>query len=346
MAESQPASVTFSAAEAKASEALNSAVKNQNSITAKVRQEIADKYAEMGGNLDAVKDELSEVQQSAQEATDWLNAKGQGYIKAYPNWQKPDYLYATTSNNGEMRFSANGLGFWAPGSATDSDPVVAAIRSDGTINASMLDSSVIHAAIIESGTFYGALTVRDSTGSMQVSIGTDPPQNAYGTPDNGGRVIWVTSDSYDSMLSSGKVYVGQHNSSGAGNSVSLTPSSLNFSNTEGAVHWSNDGFSSSVLSLKPNVAYRDSGGKLHIKWQFFDGVDWETILTTDGTALTPTDWMEKYMSGNSSDLKTALLGSSKRNFIYTTDSDNAASDWLDNHIESRIKKYVKTSALK
>ena len=146
--------------------------------------------------------QFSEIRDTADSIHNWIQSGGSGMITAYPNWQNPTYLSARTGNGGEMRFSGNGLEFYDP----SSNKLNAGISSEGKLYADSIDGVSVNTMYITSCIINSALTIGTPDGSMKVYIGTGNP-GSYLNPDHGGNVIWLISDNYQSMLSSGQLSV-------------------------------------------------------------------------------------------------------------------------------------------
>ena len=86
--------------------------------------------------------------------------------------------------------------------------------SNGYLAAQNIGAGEIDALTVNSATLNGALTVGSMPG-MQVNVGTTKPINSRYSPDNGGNVIWVTSQNYSAMLSSGQLAIGESDFNGA-----------------------------------------------------------------------------------------------------------------------------------
>ena len=146
---------------------------------------------------------MNSIQATAQEMKDWVTNGSSGVIKAVPNWQNPTMLTATTGNGGRMAFTGNGLVFY---DEYGNERPRAGMDSLGQVYADCIKAGTIEAVNIKSCLVESALKIGKQNG-MNIYIGTEQPSGTNLTPDNGGNVIWLTSPSYSSMLSSGQLAV-------------------------------------------------------------------------------------------------------------------------------------------
>lgn len=106
----------------------------------------------------------------------------------------------------------------------------------GNISSANLSSSTISGSTIVAGQVYGALKVYDSGGgSMNISIGGNDGSWSL-SPGNGGDVIHVGSNNYESMMSSGQIAV---KSSGGETHVYGTSININGYTALHAGNWQN-----------------------------------------------------------------------------------------------------------
>ena len=146
---------------------------------------------------------MDSISNTADSLKNWVTSGGSGVITAYPNWQQPTYLAASTGNGGSMRFSGNGLIFY---DENGNQRLRSGIDSEGMIYADSIKAGTIESVTINTCLVNGSLHTGDPNG-MNVYIGTQKPGETIIAPDNGGNAIWVTSPSYATMVSSGQVQV-------------------------------------------------------------------------------------------------------------------------------------------
>ncbi len=175
---------------------------------------------------------MNEIQNFANDMTNWVMGSGSGVIQANPNWQEPTSLSATTANGGHMYFSGNGLVFTDAGGQ---EIPRSGIDSEGRIYADAIKAGTIEAVNIKSCLVESALTIGTEGGSMNIYIGTENPRSQL-TPYNGGNVIWAMSDGYQSMMSSGQFAV-----TDGGNETRIHPSYIEVNGyhvvTEGNINY-------------------------------------------------------------------------------------------------------------
>ena len=115
-------------------------------------------------------------------------------------YKNPTEIRAMNSDGSYMRFNSQGLEYVNPYGYADS-----AIDSRGNIIASHLTADTIRALTVDAFQINGALYCKTPDGSMAVYVGTASPGQLF--PQNGGHAIWVKSDNYISMMSSGQFEV-------------------------------------------------------------------------------------------------------------------------------------------
>ncbi|MFR4967918.1 MAG: endopeptidase [Lactobacillus kalixensis] len=148
---------------------------------------------------------MNEIENKAQGMVDWVLGGGGGVIQAVPNWQNPTMLTATTDNEGsKMAFSSKGLVFYEPGGQQRER---AGMTSDGKIYADQILGGTIDVVTIKALTINSSIDIKDPDSSMEIFIGTKQPYWSNLSPDAGGRVMWLTSNNYESMVSSGQMAV-------------------------------------------------------------------------------------------------------------------------------------------
>lgn len=171
-------------------------------------QEVTKKNGEKIDNQLVTNQEFENRMQSiadqSQEMVDWVTGGGSGVIQATPNWQNPEMLTATAADGSKMAFSGNGLIFFDPGG---NQREKAGLTSEGKMYADNILAGTIEAVSIKACTINSSLAFQDPYSSMSIYIGTDQPDQVSLSPDNGGRVIWLWSNNYQSMVSSGQIAV-------------------------------------------------------------------------------------------------------------------------------------------
>lgn len=183
-------------------------------------------------SMKTFENQMNEIQNFANDMTNWVMGSGSGVIQANPNWQEPTSLSATTANGGHMYFSGNGLVFTDAGGQ---EIPRSGIDSEGRIYADAIKAGTIEAVNIKSCLVESALTIGTEGGSMNIYIGTENPRSQL-TPYNGGNVIWAMSDGYQSMMSSGQFAV-----TDGGNETRIHPSYIEVNGyhviTEGNINY-------------------------------------------------------------------------------------------------------------
>lgn len=151
-------------------------------------------------SMKTFENQMNEIQNFADDITNWVKNPGSGVIQANPNWQEPVSLSARTGSGGHMWFSGNGLIFTDP----DGTTLRGGLDSEGRMYADAIKAGTIEAVNIKSCLVESALQIGTEGGSMNIYIGTRNPRSIL-NPLNGGNVIWAMSDSYQSMMSSGQI---------------------------------------------------------------------------------------------------------------------------------------------
>lgn len=152
--------------------------------------------------LETRKEFEEHFQQLDDDATDiknWIDQPGEGIIQAIPNWQAPQQLTARSSNGGKMVFGGNGLEFYDE----RSQKLLTGMDSRGKLYADSIEGVSVKAMNIDAMIMHGNLVNEDPNMNMKIYIGTQNPGTTL-NPWKNGRVIWVTSDNYASMMSSGQ----------------------------------------------------------------------------------------------------------------------------------------------
>lgn len=142
---------------------------------------------------------FQQLDDDASDIKSWIDQPGEGIIQAVPNWQAPQQLTARSSNGGKMVFGGNGLEFYDE----RSQKLLTGMDSRGKLYADSIEGVKVNAMEIDALLMHGNLKSEDPNGSMKIYIGTQNPGSTL-NPWQSGRVIWVTSDNYASMMSSGQ----------------------------------------------------------------------------------------------------------------------------------------------
>lgn len=142
---------------------------------------------------------FQQLDDDASDIKSWIDQPGEGIIQAIPNWQAPQQLTARSSNGGKMVFGGNGLEFYDE----RSQKLLTGMDSRGKLYADSIEGVSVKAMNIDAMIMHGNLVNEDPNMNMKIYIGTQNPGTTL-NPWKNGRVIWVTSDNYASMMSSGQ----------------------------------------------------------------------------------------------------------------------------------------------
>ena len=142
---------------------------------------------------------FQQLDDDANDIKSWIDQPGEGIIQAIPNWQAPQQLTARSSNGGKMVFGGNGLEFYDK----RSQKLRTGMDSRGKLYADSIEGVSVKAMNIDAMIMHGNLVNEDPNMNMKIYIGTQNPGTTL-KPWKNGRVIWVTSDNYASMMSSGQ----------------------------------------------------------------------------------------------------------------------------------------------
>lgn len=142
---------------------------------------------------------FQQLDDDANDIKSWIDQPGEGIIQAIPNWQVPQQLTAKSSNGGKMVFGGNGLEFYDE----RSQKLLTGMDSRGKLYADSIEGVNVKAMNIDAMIMHGNLVNEDPNMNMKIYIGTQNPGTTL-NPWRSGRVIWVTSDNYASMMSSGQ----------------------------------------------------------------------------------------------------------------------------------------------
>lgn len=143
---------------------------------------------------------FQQLDDDASDIKSWIDQPGEGIIQAIPNWQAPQQLTAKSSNGGKMVFGGNGLEFYDE----RSQKLLTGMDSRGKLYADSIEGVKVNAMEIDALLMHGNLKSEDPNMNMKIYIGTQNPGSTL-NPWKNGRVIWVTSDNYSSMVSSGQL---------------------------------------------------------------------------------------------------------------------------------------------
>lgn len=143
---------------------------------------------------------FQQLDDDASDIKSWIDQPGEGIIQAIPNWQAPQQLTARSSNGGKMVFGGNGLEFYDE----RSQKLLTGMDSRGKLYADSIEGVKVNAMEIDALLMHGNLQSEDPDGSMKIYIGTQNPGSTL-NPWKDGRVIWVKSTNYSSMVSSGQI---------------------------------------------------------------------------------------------------------------------------------------------
>ena len=142
---------------------------------------------------------FQQLDDDANDIKSWIDQPGEGIIQAIPNWQAPQQLTAKSSNGGKMVFGGNGLEFYDE----RSQKLLTGMDSRGKLYADSIEGVTVKAMEIDALTMHGNLMSEDPNKNMKIYIGTQNPGSTL-NPWKDGRVIWVKSTDYSSMVSSGQ----------------------------------------------------------------------------------------------------------------------------------------------
>ena len=179
---------------------------------------INDDFNGLKGRVDEFDQDLVEINHQFDDVQDWIESGGSTVLQfvdatGLQTYKNPTEIRAMNSDGSYMRFNSNGLEYVNSYGYAD-----AAIDSRGNIIASHLTADTIEALNVKAFQLEGALYCKTPDGSMAVYVGTDSPGQLF--PQNGGHAIWVKSDNYISMMSSGQFEV-----SNGSNVTSIGPTS-------------------------------------------------------------------------------------------------------------------------
>lgn len=146
---------------------------------------------------------MNSIDSTATDIYNWVHSGNGGVITASPNWQQPDKFIAKNRDGTSMEFSGEGLIFYD----SNGQKLKSGLDSNGQMYADAIKGGTIEAVAITACTVNATLQFGDPNSSMQIYIGTLKPNWAVLSPQNGGRVIWLESDKYESMVSSGQMAV-------------------------------------------------------------------------------------------------------------------------------------------
>lgn len=187
---------------------------------------ITDDFNGLKGRVDEFDQDLVNINNTFNDVQSWIESGGSAVLQfvdaaGTQTYKNPTEIRALNGDGSYMCFNSNGLEYVNPYGYAD-----AAIDSRGNVIASHLTADTINALNVKAFQLEGALYCKTYDGSMAVYVGTDSPGQLY--PMNGGHAIWVKSDNYISMLSSGQVEIsdGSHVTSIGPNTGSIGDSPI------------------------------------------------------------------------------------------------------------------------
>lgn len=193
---------------------------------------VTDDFNGLKGRVNEFDQNLININHQFNDVQSWIESGGSAALQfvdaaGTQTYKNPVEIRALNNDGSYMRFNSNGLEYVNSSGYAD-----AAIDSRGNVIASHLTADTIQALNVRAFQLEGALYSKTANGSMAVYVGTDSPGQLY--PQNGGHAIWVKSDNYISMLSSGQVEIsdGSHvtsigpNTGTIGDSTIITSSNL------------------------------------------------------------------------------------------------------------------------
>lgn len=166
---------------------------------------ITEDFNGLKGRVDEFDKDLGNINSKFNDVQSWIESGGSAVLQfvdaaGTQTYKNPVEIRALNNDGSYMRFNSNGLEYVNSSGYAD-----AAIDSRGNVIASHLTADTIEALNVKAFQLEGALYSKTEDGSMAVYVGTNSPGQLY--PQNGGHAIWVKSDNYISMLSSGQVEV-------------------------------------------------------------------------------------------------------------------------------------------
>lgn len=193
---------------------------------------ITEDFNGLKGRADEFDQDLISINHQFNDVQSWIESGGSAVLQfvdasGTQSYKNPVEIRALNNDGSYMRFNSNGLEYVNSSGYAD-----AAIDSRGNVIASHLTADTVEALNVKAFQLEGALYSKTPDGSMAVYVGTNSPGQLF--PTNGGHAIWVKSDNYISMLSSGQVEIsdGSHvtsigpNSGKIGDSQIITESNL------------------------------------------------------------------------------------------------------------------------
>lgn len=192
--------------------AIHKALKEEGSDRLAAEKNIAKQIGVINDDFDGLKGRVNEFDQDLvsingqfDDVQSWIESGGSTVLQfvdatGTQTYKNPTEIRAMNSDGSYMRFNSQGLEYVNPYGYADS-----AIDSRGNIIASHLTADTIRALTVDAFQINGALYCKTPDGSMAVYVGTASPGQLF--PQNGGHAIWVKSDNYISMMSSGQIAV-------------------------------------------------------------------------------------------------------------------------------------------
>lgn len=194
------------------------AVKEEGTARQDAVKKIADEVGIVNGQMSDVDKQIVTInQQEEQLRSDILNGGTQELqfldASGNTNFLHPTQIRAVNSDGTYLDFNSEGLGFFDQ----NNNHIRSAIGADGMINAESIDASQINALNVKSAQLQGELVAGQGT-PIVTYIATAAPDGAHDKPSYGGSGIWLMSDDYQDMVSSGRITI-YHKGYG---SISLT----------------------------------------------------------------------------------------------------------------------------
>lgn len=180
---------------------LRKSLQTEGQEREKLQKDLMDKLHITNLKIEDVNQKAQELDSDFQQIKEEIASPGAGVIKLHRDPNHPENILEFTADNNDgssMRMNGNGLEFIGPGGAYSA-------ITKGKIASDMIEGIRVRAMEIDALQMNGSLVSSTPGGSMVVSIGTDPPGNLW--PNDGGRAIWVKSQNYESMLSSGQLVI-------------------------------------------------------------------------------------------------------------------------------------------
>ena len=116
----------------------------QKASILKIGEDLKIESQVLNDNYDQLKDRIEAINNQVTDVQSWITSGGSGVITAYPNWQNPTELRASSASGGYMTFNGNGLGY------TGADGTLrTAIDSQGRLVAESISGGTITGVILK-----------------------------------------------------------------------------------------------------------------------------------------------------------------------------------------------------